>query len=181
MKMSPNRRDLQRMAGWNAATSQTCSLAQMGSDPPEGPDSSMALSSSQHHPLGAAEMVGVIITRACTYPQDPREKGVKSMRGPPSQSQCLSFAKSPEDKVFREMLKSEPKFHPSFAPGLKLRGSAQLHVTSAPLQIQHPLQPWRLTRAPRASSCIRALQTQPCPASCSAPFPFLVRAKGTKL
>lgn len=105
VKMSPNRRDLQRMAGWNAATSQTCSLAQMGPDPPRGPDSAVALSSSQHHPLGVAGMVGVSITRACTYPQDPWEKGVKSIRGSPSQSQCLSFAKSPEDKVFREMLK----------------------------------------------------------------------------
>ena len=156
MRMSSNMRPGRRRTGTRAAPEHK----QQAWAHPEGRDSACGSQLKPVPPLfrqeGRRWIVGVIapLTGMATAPhicpRGPKVKrGVKPIQGCPSQSWCLSFTKSPEGKVFRHVLKREPEFCPSFAPGLRLAGGWPVYqwASGVPPQvckpglIQLPVQP----------------------------------------
>lgn len=106
MKGSPNRKDHREWLQGKAATSQTCSLAQMGSDPPGGPGPSR--DSARDTTTRRRSSSGTVITWAQACPSGSTGNRSQAYLGSHLLSQCLRFTESPKDKALRHMLKREP-------------------------------------------------------------------------
>lgn len=175
MKGSPNRKDRREWLQERQPRARPAPLHKWVLIHPEGQDPVVPLSSRHHHPLGGAAAAqpspGPKPVLRIHRKREPSSSGLPALL-----SQCLRFTESPKDKAFRHMLKREPKFHPSFAPGLKLRGSAQFHIASARKQTPPLLQPQRLVRVPRGLLPSQGSTHQASFSCLLSPISLLVRA-----
>lgn len=163
------------MATGKAATSQTCSLAQMGSDPPGGPGPSRdsardTTTRSEEQQWHRSSSPGPKPVLRIHRKQEPGPSGLPTLL-----SQCLRFTKSPKDKALRHMLKREPSSDPSFAPGSKAQGQRTVFTSPARKQTPPLLQPQRLVRVPRGLLPSQA-HTKPRSSCLLSPISLLVRA-----
>ena len=148
VKVSPNRKDLQRMAGGKAATSQTCSLAQMGSDPPGGPGLSCD-SQLETPPAARSSSSGTIITWAWACPQDPQETGAKLIWAPHFAVTVPEIHRVPQGQGFQAHAPKGAQIPSQLCPRSKAQGQRTVphHLTRK--QTPPLLQPQRLVRVPR--------------------------------
>ena len=111
----------QRMATGKAATSQTCSLAQMGSDPPGGPGPSRA-SQLETPPPARRSSSGTTTTWAQACPQDPQETGAKLIWAPRFAVTVPEVHRVPQGQGFQAHAQKGAQIPSQLCPRSKAQG-----------------------------------------------------------